>query len=93
MYPCPPPLNVIERIRSGFFKTTLKCMRPTAVHAGSSLKGASFINAVITGSTFDDADLTDAVFIDSLIGQEDIKRLCQNKSVVGETRFQVGCRN
>lgn len=60
---------------------------------GSSMKGASFVNAVITGSTFDDADMTGAVFLDSLIGQEDLKRLCQNKTVVGETRFQVGCKN
>ena len=31
--------------------------------------------AVITGSKFDEADLTDATFNDALIGFEDVKRL------------------
>ena len=38
------------------------------------------------------ADLTDANFEDALIGGEDAKKLCANKSLVGESRFQVGCR-
>ena len=31
--------------------------------------------AVITGSVFEEADLTDATFDDALIGYEDVKRL------------------
>ena len=60
---------------------------------GSSMKGVSFVNAVITGSSFVDVDLTDATFEDANVGQEDAKRLCANPTVVGQTRFEVGCRS
>ena len=29
----------------------------------------------------------------SLVGGEDVKRLCANPTLVGESRLQVGCRN
>ena len=60
--------------------------------SSSNLSNAKFVNAIITGVTFTDADLTDAVFEDALIGKEDAKRLCSNKTLLGEGRLQVGCR-
>jgi hypothetical protein len=45
-----------------------------------------------TGTTFEGADLTESVWEDALIGNEDVKRLCANPTLKGESRFQVGCR-
>ncbi|GAX73748.1 hypothetical protein CEUSTIGMA_g1200.t1 [Chlamydomonas eustigma] len=59
----------------------------------ASLKGVKFHNAVITGTTFEGADLTDADFEDAVIGLEDVKRLCNNPTLKGDSRLQVGCRN
>lgn len=59
---------------------------------GAILKGVNFYNAVITGTNFDAADLTDANFEDALIGSEDVKRLCLNSTVKGDSRFQIGCK-
>ena len=56
------------------------------------IAGVKFINAVITGSTFEGADLSNADFEDALIGSEDAKRLCLNPTLTGESRAQVGCR-
>lgn len=56
------------------------------------LKGAKLRNAVVTGTIFAGADLTDVDFEDALIGSEDVKRLCENPTLVGESRYQVGCR-
>ena len=64
-----------------------------AVFDGADMKGANFYNSVITGSTFIDADLTGASFEDALIGGEDVKRLCNNPTLVGDSRFEVGCRD
>jgi len=36
--------------------------------------------------------LTGTDWEDALIGSEDVKRLCNNPTLVGESRFQVGCR-
>lgn len=58
----------------------------------SNLSGASFINAVVTGVIFQDANLADTVWEDALVGGEDVKRLCKNPTLVGESRLQVGCR-
>jgi hypothetical protein len=44
------------------------------------------------GTTFEGADLTESVWEDALIGNEDVKRLCSNPTLKGESRFQVGCR-
>lgn len=60
--------------------------------SGANLKGAKFINTVVTGTTFLDADLTNSVWEDAVVGGEDVKRLCANPSLVGESRLQVGCR-
>lgn len=59
----------------------------------TNLTNANFTNAVITGATYEGTNLTGATFVDALIGKEDVKRLCENPTVQGETRFQVGCRN
>jgi uncharacterized protein YjbI with pentapeptide repeats len=58
----------------------------------ADLSGVQFVNAVITGATFDGANLDGANFEDALIGSEDAKRLCNNATVTGETRGQIGCR-
>jgi len=59
----------------------------------ANMTGANFHNAVITGNTYEGTVLTGAQFDEALIGKEDVKRLCDNPTVVGETRFQIGCRN
>jgi uncharacterized protein YjbI with pentapeptide repeats len=59
----------------------------------ADLTNVNFRNAVITGTTFVNTTLTGATFEESLIGKEDVKRLCDNPTLVGETRFQVGCRD
>jgi len=33
------------------------------------------------------------VWEDAIVGKEDVKRLCANPTLVGESRAQVGCRN
>jgi hypothetical protein len=38
------------------------------------------------------ATLTGTDWEDALIGSEDVKRLCLNPTLTGESRFQVGCR-
>eukprot|EP00882_Tetradesmus_deserticola_P015335 GHRQ01016335.1.p1 GENE.GHRQ01016335.1~~GHRQ01016335.1.p1 ORF type:complete len:196 (+),score=65.67 GHRQ01016335.1:434-1021(+) len=58
----------------------------------AKLNGAKFVNAVVTGTTFEGADLSESVWEDALIGNEDVKRLCSNPTLTGESRFQVGCR-
>lgn len=63
------------------------------VFDGADLSGAKLINAVVTGSTFEGATLTDTNWEDALIGSEDVKRLCLNPTLTGESRFQVGCRS
>jgi len=61
--------------------------------SNASFRGAIFFNAVITGASFENADMTGADFESSTIGQEDVKRLCTNPTVVDETRFSLGCRD
>lgn len=60
---------------------------------GANLSNANFFNAVITGATFEGTNLAGAQFDEALIGKEDVKKLCENPTLVEETRFQVGCRN
>ena len=59
----------------------------------ANLTNANFFNAVITGATYENTNLTGATFEDALIGKEDVKRLCENPTVQGETRLQIGCKN
>jgi len=59
----------------------------------ANLKGVNFINAVISGISWDDADLTGAVFEDALISVQDVKNLCNNPTLQGDSRVDVGCRN
>lgn len=60
---------------------------------GADLTNANFRNAVITGATYDNTTLTGATFEEALIGKEDVKRLCENPTLEGNTRFEVGCKN
>ena len=60
---------------------------------GAILRGVKFYNAVITGTNFEGADLENADFEEALLGQEDVKRLCANPTVKGESRLQIGCRD
>ena len=60
---------------------------------GADLTNANFRNAVVTGATYDNTTLTGATFEEALIGKEDVKRLCENPTLVGNTRFEVGCKN
>ncbi len=61
--------------------------------AKANLKGVNFINAVITGINWNGADLTGATFEDALISVQDVKNLCLNPTLVGDSRVEVGCRN
>jgi hypothetical protein len=102
---------------------------PTSMLLVATCRGVKLVNAVVTGSTFEGADLTDTVssrgvyrdvhpdnttawasvqnahivctcylglcfqvWEDALVGGEDVKRLCANPTLVGESRLQVGCR-
>jgi hypothetical protein len=58
----------------------------------SSAAAAVAAAAAAAGTTFEGADLTESVWEDALIGNEDVKRLCANPTLKGESRFQVGCR-
>lgn len=60
--------------------------------SNANLKNANLVNSVITGANFDNANLDNVDFEDALIGIEDVKRLCQNTTLTGESRLQVGCR-
>jgi hypothetical protein len=58
----------------------------------ADLSNTNFTNAVITGTTFVGTNLDGASFEDALVGNEDVKRLCENPTLTGESRLQVGCR-
>ena len=55
-------------------------------------QGAVFKNTVLSGSTFDNAQLEDAVFEDTIIGYTDLQKLCTNTTVSAEGRTELGCR-
>lgn len=66
---------------------------------GSSLRGALFINAVLTGTSFENADVENADFSEAAIGDFDLRSLCKNPSLKGQnpvtgadTRASVGCK-
>jgi uncharacterized protein YjbI with pentapeptide repeats len=58
----------------------------------SDLRGVQFINTVLSGSTFTDANLEGASFEDALIGYQDIKNLCLNKTLSEDNRNELGCK-
>ena len=64
-----------------------------ATFDGSNMTGANFQNAVLTGVSYEGADLTGANFEEALIGDQDVKLLCLNPTVVDESRMQIGCKN
>lgn len=59
---------------------------------GANLKGVKFINTVVTGASFSGADLAGSVWEDALIGSQDVAKLCDNPTLTGDSRLQVGCR-
>ena len=66
---------------------------------GSSLKGTIFNNAVLTSTSFEDANVEGADFTDAYLGDFDIRNLCKNPTLKGEnpvtgvdTRMSVGCK-
>ncbi|TYI49340.1 hypothetical protein E1A91_D12G028300v1 [Gossypium mustelinum] len=61
-----------------------------AVMSKAYAVGASF--KVLSGSTFDNAQLEDAVFEDTIIGYIDLQKLCTNTSISAEGRVELGCR-
>lgn len=67
-------------------------------YSGAVFKNARLVNAVLTGSSFDGADLTDSDFTGSYLGQFDAKALCKNPTLQGtnpitkeDTRESAGC--
>ncbi|GFR52939.1 hypothetical protein Agub_g15601 [Astrephomene gubernaculifera] len=60
--------------------------------SGANLRGVRFINTVVTGAQFEGADLAESVWEDALIGSQDVGKLCDNPTLTGESRAQVGCR-
>mmetsp|Transcript_34385 Transcript_34385/g.83203 ORF Transcript_34385/g.83203 Transcript_34385/m.83203 type:complete len:232 (+) Transcript_34385:130-825(+) len=61
------------------------------VFDGSDLTGSKFTNAVITGASFDGANLSGTTFEDSVIGSQDLKRLCANPTLPKEVAEELGC--
>ena len=62
------------------------------------MKGTLFNNAVLSGTTFEDADLTDSDFTEAYVGMFDQRKLCKNPTLKGEnpitnadTRESAGC--
>jgi uncharacterized protein YjbI with pentapeptide repeats len=62
------------------------------------LNGAIFTNAVLTGTSFEGANVENADFTEAAIGGFDIKSLCRNPSLKGknpttgnDTKESVGC--
>lgn len=51
-----------------------------------------FKNTVLSGSTFEEAQLQDAGFEDTIIGYIDLQKLCTNKTINDEGRVNLGCR-
>ncbi len=54
------------------------------------LPAPQFINTVVTGATFAGADLAGSVWEDALIGSQDVGKLCENPTLTGDSRMQVG---
>jgi len=57
-----------------------------------------FTNAVLTGTSFENADVEGADFTDAYLGDFDIRNLCRNPTLKGENpttradaRLSVGC--
>jgi uncharacterized protein YjbI with pentapeptide repeats len=64
-----------------------------ATFDGSDFTNANFQNAVLTGVSYTDGDFTGANFEEALIGDQDVKNLCLNPTVVDLSRMQIGCKN
>jgi uncharacterized protein YjbI with pentapeptide repeats len=65
----------------------------------SSPQGARFNNAVLSGTSFVNADVEDADFTDAYLGEFDQKTLCRNPTLKGEnpvtgapTKLSAGCK-
>jgi len=62
------------------------------------MRKSRFINAVLSGTTFTDANLQDTDFSDAYLGPFDIKNLCANPTLLGtnpvsnkDSRESAGC--
>lgn len=44
------------------------------------------------GATFEGADLTGSIWEEAIVGIQDVGKLCENPTLTGESRLQVGCR-
>ena len=60
---------------------------------GASLKGAIFQNTVLTSTSFQGADVTGADFTEAYLGDFDLKKLCKNPTLTGESREAKGGRS
>ena len=58
----------------------------------ADLQGAVFKNILLSGSTFDNAQLEDAIFEDTIIGYIDLQKLCTNTTISAEGRAELGYR-
>ena len=86
-------MSKVYAVHANFSGATFRnAVLDRTIFNGSDMRGASFENAVVTGSEFVDADLTGSDWSDALVGQEDLKRICLNPTLVGESRLQIGCR-
>ena len=63
------------------------------------MKDAIFNNAVLTATSFENANVEGADFSDAYLGDFDIKGLCKNPTLKGtnpttgvDTRMTVGCK-
>lgn len=62
------------------------------------MRGAVFANAVLTGTSFEGANVENADFTESYIGSFDLRNLCKNPTLKGEnpvtgadTFLSTGC--
>jgi uncharacterized protein YjbI with pentapeptide repeats len=63
------------------------------------IQGAIFANAVLSGTSFENADVKDVDFTDAYLGEFDLKSLCRNPSLAGTnpttgapTKESAGCK-
>ena len=66
---------------------------------GSSLRGALFVNTVLTGTSFEESNLENTDFSDAYMGDFNSRLLCKNPTLQGtnpvtgvDTRVSAGCK-
>ncbi|CAN0920836.1 Thylakoid lumenal 17.4 kDa protein, chloroplastic, partial [Linum grandiflorum] len=58
----------------------------------ANLKGVVFRNTMLPGSTFEEAEMGDVVFEDTITGYIDLEKMCRNMSISADGRAELGCR-